>query len=72
MYMYMKSDTKERGAGNASIVITPTNYRSTGPVPAHCIFGYRWLSLVWGKLDREEHVTNMQSCNDTMHIYRTI
>jgi hypothetical protein len=44
----IKSDTKERGAGNASIVITPTNYRSTGPVPAHRIFGYRWLSLVWG------------------------
>jgi hypothetical protein len=52
----IKSDTKERGAGYASIVITATNYRSTGPVPAHRIFGYRWLSLVWGKLDREEHV----------------
>ena len=55
MCIGIKSDTKERGAGNASIVITPTNYRSTGPVPVHRIFGYRWLLLLFGGMDREEH-----------------
>jgi len=69
MYVYMISDTKERGAGNASIVITPTNYRSTGPVPVHRIFGYRWLLLLFGGLDREEHARcNHARCNVTMHI----